>query len=88
MTVGGRCAYIVRMPTPKRKRTTHQKHGGWRPGAGRPAGERPKVKPVSVMLTAEEKLVVEEAMRYMGYRDRSPFIRHAVLHYSREVLGD
>jgi hypothetical protein len=40
------------------------------------------------MLTAEEKLVVEEAMRYMGYRDRSPFIRHAVLHYSREVLGD
>jgi len=40
------------------------------------------------MLTHEEKLVVDEAMKHMGYRDRSPFIRHAVLHFSREVLGD
>ena len=86
MTDGGGCAYIVRMPTPKR--TKHQQHGGWRPGAGRPKGERPQTKPVSVMLNHEERLVVDEAMKHMGYRDRSPFIRHAVLHFSREVLGD
>lgn len=86
MTSGGGLAYIVRMPTPKRK-TVHQQHGGWRPGAGRPAKDAPKVKPVSVMLNPTEKALVEEAMAHMGYRDRSPFIRHAVLHFSREVLG-
>jgi hypothetical protein len=75
-----------------------RKRGGWRPGAGRPAKDpasrrSPKDKggngkPITVYLLPDEHDLIMKAARYMGYTTRSPYVRHALMHYSREVIGD
>jgi uncharacterized protein (DUF1778 family) len=71
---------------------TKKKAGGWRPGAGRPkkpANQKVDTqKPVTVYLTKEERELIQAAAEHMGYRTRSPFLRHIVTSAAEEILRD
>lgn len=63
------------------RKTQSQKRGGWRPGAGRPKlpeADRASVS-IQVSVTPKEAEAIKEGTRYMGYRARSPFLRHVIL---------
>ena len=67
-----------------------KKQGGWRPGAGRPKSQRtlqPQGKSCIVRFYPEEMALIEEAMEFMGYTTRTPFLRHCILHAAKQMLN-
>lgn len=61
--------------------TEHQKHGGWRPGGGRPPlpDELRRSKQTKVMWTEDELACVDRAVAELNYSGRADLIRDLVL---------
>ena len=64
--------------------------GGWRPGAGRPKAKRTLARNGTAKLVRfypEEMAIIEEACEFMGYTQLTPFLRHCILHASKQMLN-
>lgn len=61
--------------------TEHQRHGGWRPGSGRPPlpEELRRSRQSKVMWTEDELARVDRAVAELNYTGRADLIRDLVL---------
>lgn len=68
------------------RRTTSQRHGGWRPGAGRkklPPEKKASVT-ITIQVTPAEADAIQRGQEYFGYRVRSPYLRHIIMKHLEE----